>query len=669
MTCPISRRHYPCLYLLALFGSGVFANYAPPAVVSGEDILVRCQTRIQAAKNIRDQIYQWQMAQDNDALELYNEIAIILDDVSSEAGLISQVHPSVAIRKDAEKCEQVVSSFATELSLDRNVYEAISKSTLLAQDPNRARMLEHTLRDFRRSGVDKDEATQAKIKQLKEELVTISQQFGQNISNDRFFIELGSAEELDGLPSDYVEAHRQSSGKYIIDTSYPDYIPFMKYAKNDAARKELRFKYLNRGQKNGPVLKDLIQKRHELAQLLGYRSYAQYVAEDKMIKTPESIHSFIDRIAGIAKASADREYQELLGFKLRTMGESFVIEGHESSFLEEGYKKEQFDFDAQEVRPYFSYLNVRDGLLKVTAELFGISYVSVANAKVWHESVDVYDVYDGEAKIGRIYLDMHPREGKYSHAAQFTLKKGILNRQYPEGVLVCNFPNPQDGDGSALMEFGEVTTFFHEFGHLLHHIFAGKQQWVPFSGVATEWDFVEAPSQLLEEWAWSPEVLARFAHHYQTGEVIPALLVSKIRAAEEFGKAISARQQMFYAALSANYYDRNPESFDQMDLLKELQSKYSYYPYEEGTHFNYSFGHLDGYSAIYYTYMWSLSLAKDLFEPFKAHGLMNKEIAARYRDLILAPGGSRDAADLVQAFLGRPFQFDAFEAWLTSNSQ
>jgi thimet oligopeptidase len=260
---------------------------------------------------------------------------------------------------------------------------------------------------------------------------------------------------------------------------------------------------------------------------------------------------------------------------------------------------------------------------------------------------------------------MHPREGKYKHAAQFSIISGLKDRQYPEGALVCNFPDPKDG--AALMEHPQVVTMFHEFGHLLHYVFAGGHQWIPLSGVATEWDFVEAPSQFLEEWAWSPKVLQMFALHYETNEPIPVDLVKKMRAAEEFGKAIAARQQMFYAALSVDYFDRDPKSFDLLKLLKSLQAQYSYFPYEEGTHFHYSFGHLEGYSAMYYTYMWSLSLAKDLFEPFKQNDIMNKALARRFRDMVLTPGGAKDAKDLVTQFLGREPTFEAFEKWLTKD--
>ncbi len=643
-------------------------NYSPHKALGGGDILTQCVGHIENANTLKLQLIKDASSVPFiDTLYTYNDILTHLDAAMSFASLLSQVHPDEQIRKDAETCEQKGSSFATDLSLNREVFEALKLGEQASLDADAKRLLEHALRDFKRSGVDKDEPTREAIKRLREELVTIGQQFGQNIRDERFAIKLNSVDDLKGMPSDFIESHKPGAdGKIEISTDYPDYIPFMKYADSDVYRKELRFKYLNRGQKNGPILQAMIEKRHELAKLLGYSSYADYVVEDKMIKEAKSIHSFIDKISDIAKEGADKEYEAMLKFKQKKDPAAKKIEGYESGYLEEAFKKEKFSFDSQEARSYFPYNKVRDGLLTVTGRLFGLRYEPILDAQVWHPSVETYDVYDENGKLGRIYLDMHPREGKYKHAAQFTVLSGLKGRQYPEGALVCNFPDPKDGDGSAFMEHREVVTMFHEFGHLLHHTFAGKQEWMPFSGVATEWDFVEAPSQLLEEWAWSPEVLQMFATN-QKGEPISVDLVKKMRAAEEFGKAISARQQMFYAALSADYFDKDPKSFDLLDLLKQLQNQYSYFPYEEGTHFHYSFGHLEGYSAMYYTYMWSLSIAKDLLEPFKEQGLMNVSLAKRYRDMILKQGGAKDAKDLVQEFLGRPFKFDAFEKWLKAD--
>ena len=264
---------------------------------------------------------------------------------------------------------------------------------------------------------------------------------------------------------------------------------------------------------------------------------------------------------------------------------------------------------------------------------------------------------------GRFYLDMHPRENKYNHAAQFGIKNGILNKQIPEGALVCNFPGGDKND-PGLMEHGDVETFFHEFGHLIHHLFAGKQKWIGISGITTEWDFVEAPSQIFEEWAWDVKTLQTFAKHFETGEPIPTELVSQMKNADEFGKGLQVRQQMYYAKLSLSCYDQNPKNVNTSDLVKTLREKYTPYKFVEGTHMQASFGHLDGYSAIYYTYMWSLVIAKDLFTKFDEKNLSNPEIARKYKDNILVPGGSKPANDLVKDFLGRDFNFDGWKNWL-----
>ena len=261
--------------------------------------------------------------------------------------------------------------------------------------------------------------------------------------------------------------------------------------------------------------------------------------------------------------------------------------------------------------------------------------------------------------LGRVYLDLHPREGKFKHAAQFSIIYGQAGQRLPETALLCNFPRP-----GGLMEYGDVRTLFHEFGHLVHHVLGGNTRWAANSGVRTEWDFVEAPSQMLEEWMRDPGVLRSFAKHVKTGEPIPAKMVEQLRVAEEFGKGLEVRRQMSLAALSLNLHDREAQGLDSTAVVAESMEKYWTFPYVKDTYLQTSFGHLNGYSAIYYTYMWSLVIAKDLFTPFASKGVFDRETANRYRDRILAMGGGKPAADLVSDFLGRPYDFKAYEAWL-----
>jgi thimet oligopeptidase len=651
--------------------------------MNAEKVLDDCKAQLAKAKSLADQIASATGSRDAaNTLTPFNEMGVSIDNAWATASLLANVHPDKKIRDASEQCERDAQALNTELSLHRGIYDAFAALPKEGEGLGAAeqRLVKKTLLDFQRAGVDKDEATREKIKALKEELTRIGQDFSRRIREDVRFIELEGKDALAGLPDDYVKGHAANeAGKVRITTDYPDYIPFMLYADNAEARKDLAFKFRNRGHpENLKVLSQLLEKRHELARTLGYANWAAYITEDKMIKTDAAVARFIDQIADIAKKRADREVKLLLEEKRKVDPKATEVEDWEKSYWEEKVKAARYAYDSQAVRPYFDFVKVKKGLLDLTAELFGVEYRPVTGAErdavVWHQDVDVYDVVEkgadgkSEKNRGRILLDLHPREGKYKHAAQFTLRSGVQGIQQPEGVLVCNFPDPGKSKGPALMSHEQVKTFFHEFGHLMHHTFGGDQQWIRFSGVATEWDFVEAPSQFFEEWAWEPAVLQRFAKHVDSGEPIPTDLVKRMRDADEFGQGFGARQQMFYAAISLNAHNQDPTGLDTTALVKKLQAKYSSFPHMEGTHFHASFGHLNGYSAMYYTYMWSLVIAKDLISPFRKAGLMDADLALKYRKTILDPGGSDDASQLVEDFLGRPYSFDAFEAWLEGNA-
>ena len=596
----------------------------------------------------------------------YDEIAIELDAVGSLTALLERVHPDPEVRATAEKWTQDIAQFATALSLDRGVYEALRSLDLGDADAPTRYYVERTLRDFRRAGVDRDDATRERVRALNDELVLLGQEFSRNIQSDRRVVEV-DATALDGLPADYVAAHPPDpSGRVAISTDYPDYVPFMAYSRSGPAREALYRTFRSRGvPANLDVLSQLLARRHELAQLLGYRSWALYITEDKMIGNDAAAREFVQRVAGIAEDRARVDYKELLRRKRRDDPAATEVFDWERDYYEERVKAERFDFESQDMRAYFPYTRVQAGVLEVTGRLFGIEYRRVEDSTVWAPGVETYDVYEGGERLGRFHLDMHPRTDKYKHAAQFSIRNGVRDRQLPEAALICNFPGGEPGD-PGLLEHEDVVTFFHEFGHLLHDLFAGRQRWMGLAGIGTEWDFVEAPSQMLEEWAWDTRVLQSFARHYETGEPIPAPLVERARRAREFGKGTYVRQQMFYAMLSLRLHDALPEDLDTTQVVRELQDEYSMFRYVEGTHFHASFGHLEGYSALYYTYMWSLVIAKDLFSQFASDDLLAPATAGRYRESILAAGGSAPAADLVRRFLGRPFGFEAFEKWLAA---
>jgi thimet oligopeptidase len=624
-----------------------------------------CLAGLRRAEALRPQISSSAARTVDDALVKYNELLTAANASNALAGLMSEVHPDEAIREVARECEQEVSRFNSDLALDREMYDALSAIDVSGADADTQRFLAHTLRDYRRAGVDKSPEVRARLKEIDEELTRLGQQFSKNISEDVRAIEVKDKKRLAGLPPDFVAAHAPVDGKIRITTDSPDYNPFMTYADDDELRKELYVAFRSRGdQQNEAVLQDILKLRAEKSALLGFANWADYVTADKMIGSGDRAAEFIDRVWKLAQPRAEEDYKELLGQLQKIDPKAKHVADWQKFWLEYRVKKEKYEVDSSEVRRYFPYERVLAGLLAITSEIFDLRY-EPADVQRWHASVLAYDVMRGDTKLGRIYLDMHPREGKYKHAAQFPLKDGVRGVQLPEGVLVCNFPSPGD-DKAALLEHDDVVTMFHEFGHLMHHILGGHQRWVTQSGVATEWDFVEAPSQMFEEWAWSYDTLARFARHHETGEVIPPALVDKMRRADKFALGTATVQQIFYARISLDFHRADPKKLDQLGEVQRLQKKYTPFAYVPGTRFHTSFGHLVGYSAMYYTYQWSLVIAKDLLTPFQKHGLMAKDITFAYRDKVLAPGGSRDAADLVRDFLGRDYDFKAYEQFLVA---
>ncbi|MEN8706505.1 MAG: M3 family metallopeptidase [Nocardioides marinisabuli] len=590
------------------------------------------------------------------ALVLWNDLHVALANAFAASSLLSQVHPDPALREAAESAEQDANRFRTALMLDTEVFARLDAVPRQGLDAGALRVLDDALRGFRRAGVDRDDETRERLRVLGEREDDLAQAFGRHIRDGARTTRV-PATALDGLPGDYVEAHPvDADGTVAITTDYPDTHPFLTFSTDADARRTVMAAFLDLAwPENDEVLRELLAVRDERARLLGYDGWPDYDAEVKMIGTGPAIAEFIDRITHDATAAAERDAAVLLERARLDHPGLERLDVSCARFYTEAVRRERYDVDAQQVRRYFDFTRVRQGLLDVTGRLFGLTWTPVDDAPTWHDEVAAYDVaLAGGEQLGRIYLDLHPRAGKYNHAAQFDLVSGVAGRQLPEGVLVCNF-------GRGLMEHSEVVTLFHEFGHLLHHVLAGRHEWVRFSGVATEWDFVEAPSQMLEEWAWDDGVLAGFATD-EEGRAIPAELVDQMRAAEEFGKGVHARTQMYYASVSYRFHAELPADLTARSL--ELSEQYAVWAALPGSHFHCGFGHLGGYTSAYYTYMWSLVIAKDLFSAFDTRDLFAPEVALRYRDRVLAAGGSKDAADLVEDFLGRPYEPTAFTAWL-----
>ncbi len=629
-----------------------------------ESFMSSCHSDLDLTKKQVAEIKATKAPRDAEAtLQAFDTAVLIASDAAARSGLAEQVHPSKPFRDAAQVCEQEASQLLTDISLDKDLYNVLASLDGSKLDGSGSYFLRTSLRDYHRSGVDRDDATRAKIRQLQDELVKIGQEFEQNIPADVRTLQL-DASQLDGLPEDYKLAHKpDASGKVTLKTDNTDYLPFREYATNDAAQKEFYELYTHRAYpKNLEVLSRLLQKRYELATTLGYSDWAAYVTEDKMVATKQNAADFIEKITAASQAGAQRDYDQLLAYRKRQDPTATTVDiWNYHHFLHEA-TIEKYGYDSQAMRPYFEYSRVLQGILDLTSHMYGITYKRVTTAEVWHPDVTVYDVFDGNKLLGRIYFDMFPRENKYKHYATFSLATGKEGFRSPEYVLVCNFPQASNGPG--LMERDDVITFFHEYGHLLHGIFRGSSKW-PTGDL--ENDFIEAPSQMFEEWPKDPAILQTFARHYKTNEPIPADLAQKAKAADDFGRALGVHMQMFYAAVSLNFYNRNPQGLDTTQLVAQLQERYTPFKYVADTHMQTAFDHLNGYSAVYYTYMWSLVIAKDMFTEFKADGLTNPVVARKYRDTVLEESGTKPAAGLVSDFLGRPYSFKAYEEWLNGN--
>ena len=592
-------------------------------------------------------------------LEPLNELARVLDMGRNAAALVRSVHPDAAARAGAEEAERRLDGVATQVSLSRPLYDAICRVEVGQASAQVRRLHKLTVEELRRSGVALDAAGRAEVQALREQLTAADQAFDGNIRNDRRKVALKPA-QLAGLPADYIAQHPPGAdGLCTVTTDTPDLIPLMTYAEDDAARRALFVASRQRGSPaNEAVLARLVALRQALARRLGFASWADYATEDQMSGSAARVAEFLAQVGRAAHKPARAERAMLLAELQRQQPAAVEVGEWQRAALHQRVAQRQFAFDAQAARAYFPSARVKSGLMALAGELFGLTYRRLDEA-AWHPDVELYEVADAQGPLGRFYLDLHPRENKYQHAAAFPLRAGLAGRQLPEVALVCNFPA---GDG-ALLEHGDVRTFFHEFGHLLHHLLAGRGDWVRLSGFATELDFVEVPSQLLEEWTYDESVLARFARR-DDGTPIAADMVAALRRARGFGRALMVRTQVFYSFLSLELHLRDAEGLDGHRLTHEMQAAWSPFAPVPETSFHLGFGHLGGYSSNYYAYLWSQSLAQDIFSVFRAGGLLNPEVAARYRRTVLEPGGGRAAGELVADFLGRPPDERAFAAWL-----
>ncbi len=595
----------------------------------------------------------------------YDDAVRQLNTASYFAGLLTFVHPDAKYRDAATAMNTKVSTAQSALSLNQGVYKALASLDLAQTDAATKYYVQRQLLEFRLAGVDKDDATRKKLNQLNEKLADEQSMFERNISDDQPTVE-AKPSELDGLPKDFVDKQKKAAnGNIIIPADEPNAFPVLQLASSDDLRRRIWQAWNTRAYpKNQQVLLDMMKTRYEIAGIMGYSSWADYNAADKMIGKGSNIEKFVSDLNTAARPIAEREYSMLLAEKKKSDPGATSIYTYQNYHLSELVRRSQYNFDSQSVRVYLPFNEVKQGVMNTAASLFHISFRQEQNVPSWDPSVETWDVLDNGKVIGRFYLDMFPRPGKYSHQQMVSVLDGIRGKQLPEAMLICNFLPPSATD-PGLMQYSDVIVFFHEFGHLMHHILGGQQQWAGISGISMEADFGEAPSQMLEEFMRSPQVLQTFAKHYKTGETIPLELIARMNRAAAFGRGNSVSFQNALSSISYDFYKGDPAKIDMDAVVPQNFARYSLMQsLPTDAHFYASFDHLAGYSSAYYTYMYDKVISEDFYGQFDKQNLLAGEAPMRYRRVVLEPGGSMSANDLVKNFLGRPQNMEAFQKWL-----
>ena len=581
----------------------------------------------------------------------------------AQAGVLNSVAADKAVRDQAQMEAQRVAMAGSALSLNRAVYDALAAMDLTGVDPATKHYVERTLLSYRLAGVDKDQATRDRLQALHEKATRHSLDFSRNIQEGAKTIETTSA-ELEGLPEDYIARHPVGeNGKVTLTTDPPDMQPVMTFAASAALRERMFFAYNTRAYPaNKQILLDLLATRQEIASILGFRSWADLATADQMMKSAANVRAFLAKLDEASREGAKHEHALILDFTRGREPGLQEIDITSRGYWYEQFRRAKFDFDSQSVRPYFPYAQVEAGVLNTAARLFKIEFRR-SNAPGWDPAVSVFEVVEDGKVVGRFYLDMHPREGKDKWFSAAPVVTGVRSRYLPEAALICNFPGGQEGD-PGLMQYSDVVTFFHEFGHLMHAILGGQTEWAGLSGFATEGDFIEVPSQMLEEFFRDEKLLQSFAKHYETGEVLPSETVRKMKLAGSFGRADWVRTQLYYTTLSLDLHDQDPAAIDLDEITRNLYQKLQPWTWLEGNRMYASFGHLTGYSSNYYTYAFDKVIALDFFAQFDPADLLGCDAGARYRKTVLEQGGSKPGREMVRDFLGRDEEFAAFSKWL-----
>ena len=572
------------------------------------------------------------------------------------------------IQKIAQEVSPLLTEFSAKISQNLALFEKIKKVFNEKEKYNlneeQQMLLNETYKGFVRSGALLNDVDKEKFKDISIELSKKSLQFGQNVlaETNNYFKHITDEKELTGIPEAILEQYREEAKErnldgFVVTLQYPSFLPLMTYAENRELRKELALangkkSFQNNEFDNQNLIKEIISLKQEKAKLLVYKNYADYVLEERMAKSPAQVKSFLNELLEKAKPYAEKEIDELK--KLAKADGIDEMESYDHTFYAEKLRKQKFDIDDEELKPYFQLEKVQEAVFGLAKTLFGLEFKETSEIQKYHEEVKTYEIFEDGKFKALLYADYFPRKGKRAGAwmtsfKSQSIKNGENNR--PHISVVCNFSKPTS-DTPSLLTFQEVTTLFHEFGHALHGVLANTT-YPNLSGTSVKWDFVELPSQFLENYCYEPEFLKTFANHYQTAEVLPDEKIQKISDSKNFMEGYQTLRQIGFGLLDMAYHSDSEKVGDVKTFEVEETTATNLYPSNPETRMSTSFSHIfqGGYSAGYYSYKWAEVLDADAFQYFKENGIFNPEIAAKYK-VLLSSGGTKDPMELYKNFRG-----------------
>lgn len=590
----------------------------------------------------------------------------VLGDLEAETAaptFLKYCSPDAAVRDAAHAAETGLARFSVDVFTRADLYARAKASRAEGLSPEAARLREKTLSDFRRNGLDLPEAERGRLTAWRKELLDKELAFGKNLNEVRDYLAAGP-EDLEGLPEEFVaRLSVLPDGKRKVTLDYPDSGPFLANARRPEARRAM-YALVNRRAlpDNAVLLAQILDLRREVARALGYPSYAHFVLEERMARSPEAVAGFLARLRARLTPKAAAERERLLALKRSEQPGAARLEAWDVAYYNNKLRRTAYDLDEFALAEYFPADKVVSGVMALYSGLFGVRFAA-SEARAWHPDVRVFDCADADSgrPLGRCYLDLFPREGKFKHAAVFPLVRGRREAdgsyRRPSAAMLCNFPAPAGGR-PGLLKHAEVETFFHEFGHVLHNLLT-EAAFSRFAGTRVARDFVEAPSQIMENWAWDPEVLRSVSGHWRTGEPLPRETVARMLEAKHLNSGIFALRQLAFGVIDQALH--GPEAVEPAAAYARLYEEVTSFAVPSDLRPEASFGHLMSYAASYYGYLWSDVYSADMFSVFAGSGdIRSPETGRRYRRAVLAPGGSREEGGLVREFLGRAPSEDAF---------